>query len=56
MSLRKTCKLLKPFLPTESQKPFDDSYVNMIDAVNEMDVVSTAHAVSAIKLIVFSRN
>ena len=51
MSLRKTCKLLKPFLPTESQKPFDDSYVIMIDAVNEMDVVSTVRAVCAIRVI-----
>ena len=40
MDLRKTCKLLKQFLPTDKQSPFQESYEIMIDAVNDMDVVS----------------
>lgn len=39
MDLRKTCKLLKQFLPTDKQSPFQESYEIMIDAVNDMDVV-----------------
>ena len=41
MDLRKTCKVLKPFLPADKQEQFDESYKIMIDAVNEMDVVRT---------------
>ena len=40
MDLRKTCKLLKQFLPTDKQSLFQESYEIMIDAVNDMDVVS----------------
>lgn len=40
MDLRKTCKLLKQFLPTDKQSQFQESYEIMIDAVNDMDVVS----------------
>jgi hypothetical protein len=40
MDLRKTCKVLKPFLPSDKQEQFQTSYQIMIDAVNEMDVVS----------------
>jgi hypothetical protein len=39
MDLRKTCKLLKQFLPTDIQSEFQGSYEIMIDAVNDMDVV-----------------
>ena len=41
MDLRKTCKILKPFLPSEKQTKFQESYAVMIDAVNDMDVVRT---------------
>ena len=42
MDLRKTCKLLKQFLPTDIQSQFQESYEIMIDAVNDMDVVSVS--------------
>ena len=39
LDLRKTCKILRPFLPTEKQQEFEGLYSIMIDAVNDMDVV-----------------
>jgi hypothetical protein len=40
MDLRKTCKLLKPFLIGEVKKvEFEKTYTIMIDAVNDIDVV-----------------
>jgi hypothetical protein len=40
MDLRKTCKLLKPFLIGEDKKvEFEKTYTIMIDAVNDIDVV-----------------
>lgn len=41
MDLRKTCKVLKPFLPSTVQDKFQETYSVMIDAVNDMDVVRT---------------
>lgn len=43
MDLRKTCKLLKPFLVGEGKKvEFEKTYTIMIDAVNDIDVVRTS--------------
>jgi hypothetical protein len=40
MDLRKTCKLLKPFLVGNDKKvEFEKTYTIMIDAVNDIDVV-----------------
>jgi hypothetical protein len=42
MDLRKTCKLLKPFLVGDDKKvEFEKTYTIMIDAVNDIDVVRT---------------
>jgi hypothetical protein len=38
--LRKTCRLLKKYLPSEVQGRYQSAYDVMIDAVNEMDVTA----------------
>ena len=40
MNLRKTCKKLVKYLPSNVQEQFSNSYTAMIDSLNEMDVVS----------------
>eukprot|EP00596_Hydrurales_sp_CCMP1899_P007566 CAMPEP_0119051866 /NCGR_PEP_ID=MMETSP1177-20130426/73345_1 /TAXON_ID=2985 /ORGANISM="Ochromonas sp, Strain CCMP1899" /LENGTH=189 /DNA_ID=CAMNT_0007031221 /DNA_START=3146 /DNA_END=3715 /DNA_ORIENTATION=+ len=41
MDLRKTCKLLKPFLVGDEKKvEFEKTYTIMIDAVNDIDVLA----------------
>ena len=39
-SLRKSCRSLKPFILPDTQKTYEAAYQDMIEAVNEMDVVS----------------
>lgn len=43
IELRKTCKKLEKYLPATEMKNFDKAYGNMIDAVNDLDVVSIFH-------------
>jgi hypothetical protein len=40
MDLRKTCRKLKPFLPSEIQVKYEDAYKTMIESFEDMDVVS----------------
>jgi hypothetical protein len=56
MDLRKTCKILKPFLPSTVQDKFQETYSVMIDAVNDMDVVRSVLYVLLVLRIFYLRN
>ena len=45
MNLRKTCKKLGKYLPSNVQDKFSAAYSDMIDSLNEMDVVSVVYAI-----------